>query len=457
MQTTERTMKENKARKVLIFCSDHHIGGDGKLDTFDNTREFTNFIEKIEREHKTEQIELILLGDFFELLRITPKRTKNKIEVMLEKPEYKAMFNKIKQFSKKNKVIYLIGNHDQEMYWNKDIQRTLTEYGITITGKENLTYTHTFKHNTNTFTVYAEHGNQFDPQNSFVDWNSKNETPLGHHLITDFANKVGRLEKESGREWLHDTANVRPLELLPVWFMSNYFYEELNRILKLIAVPILLGFIITRLLPIYFLLQLFNIKFFKLSILPKPLLITLLVIIGIDITLIILFIVFSIIKRDVFKTLRRYGITKYDEIMRKRHSYYTAIAKQVLEGKKITIQPQETIDFFLHGHTHEAEMKKMAVNAERKEKGHANTGSWHKGITKAPTMFGFPPVFVPKYELTYIKIFQRESQIVAQQWMFGKRYALELTPLQKLATFGKKVKSDITKETSIVKEITFEM
>lgn len=438
---------------VIVFLSDHHIGGDNKLDTFDNAKEFIAFLDQLEHEHKA--MELVLLGDFFELLQITPTKIKNKIEILLQKPEYKQLFQRLLQFSKKHKIVYIIGNHDQELYWNTDLQRTLANYGIVVTGKDNLSFTKQFTAGKRSFTLYAEHGNQFDPQNTFMDYGSKTETPFGHHLMTDFANKVGKLEKENGRAWLHDVSNVRPLELLPQWFVSNYFYEELHRLLKVIAVPILLGFIITRLVPIYFLFKLFNVKFFSLALIPRPLLIALIVIIAIDVTFIFWSIIMYIIKRDVMRTLRNYGITRYDELMRKRSTYYNTIGKRILEGEEITVMPVSDVDFFVHGHTHHAELKKMAVAGKRREKGYANTGSWHKGIAKLKTMFGFPPVFAPSYELSYLKVFQRQEKVIAQQWEFGKEYNLSLTSLQRIAIFGKKIKLHIKKEPKLHKELVF--
>ena len=439
---------------VIVFTSDHHIGGDGKLDTFDNTSEFIAFLDQLETEHSS--VELVLLGDFLELLQITPTKTKNKIEILLEKQEYRNMFQRLKKFSEKHHIFYILGNHDQELYWNKDLQNTLANYGLKISGKENLSYVHRFILGKKQFVIYAEHGNQFDPQNKFIDWSSRTETPLGHHMIVDVVNNIGKLKKGSGREWLHEMSNVRPLELMPTWFISNYFYEELNRILKILAVPILLGFIITRLIPIYFLLKLFNLKFFRLAILPKPFLIGILSIIGIDITIILLFVVFYIIKKDIFMTLHRYGITNYDEIMRKRQHHYTTIAKRIFDGEQITIDPLLDIDFFVHGHTHETDLKKISASGKRKDKGYANIGTWHKGLHRLKTMYGFPPVFIPSYELTYLKVFRKGGRIVAQQWEQGKEYKLSLTPLQRLACLGRFIKKHTKKETRFVREMVFD-
>lgn len=438
---------------VLIFVSDHHIGGDNKLDTFDNSHEFITLLDQLEREHNI--IELVLLGDFLELLQITPTKARNKIEVLLQKQEYKQLFQRLLKFSKKHSLVYILGNHDQELYWNMELQHTLADYGIVIKGKNNLSFVKHFTSGKRMFTIYAEHGNQFDPQNSFEDYSSKTETPLGHHLMTDFTNKAGKLEKQNGRAWLHDVSNVRPLELLPQWFVSNYFYEELHRLLKIIAVPILLGFIITRLIPLYFLFKLFNVKFFSLALIPRPLLIALIVIIALDMTFIFFGVIAYVIKRDVMRTLRNYGITQYDELMRKRSTYYNAIGKRILEGERITITPLASVDLFIHGHTHHPELKKILLTGKRREKGYANTGSWHRGVIKLKTMFGFPPVFAPSYELTYLKIFQQQNELIVQQWEFGKTYALSLTSLQRIAIFGKKVALLVKKKNKIVKELTF--
>lgn len=78
-------------------------------------------------------VELILAGDFFDFLQISPPPpSTNRAALTLSRPEYIDLFGSLKRFNEKkqNQVIYLPGNHDAESWWNPEIQETLRAHGL---------------------------------------------------------------------------------------------------------------------------------------------------------------------------------------------------------------------------------------------------------------------------------------------------------------------------------------
>jgi hypothetical protein len=85
-------------------------------------------------------------------------------------------------------VVYLVGNHDAEVWWNPQIQRSLNEAGLVdVFG---LSYTASFT-SLPEQPVYCEHGNQFDPANTIVDYTNPLDTPVGTHVLTEMIRPIG--------------------------------------------------------------------------------------------------------------------------------------------------------------------------------------------------------------------------------------------------------------------------
>jgi UDP-2,3-diacylglucosamine pyrophosphatase LpxH len=179
---------------LVVFVSDSHIGGDPGCDGFESPEELEVLFEELTGHEGP--IELILAGDFFDFLQISPPPSgTNRAALTLSRPEYVKLFAALKCFNEeeKNRVIYLPGNHDAEVWWNPKIQETLREQGLV--DEFAFSYLASFEVDGERRIIYCEHGNQFDPANTVEDYSDLLDTPLGHHVVTDFTRRLRPLEK----------------------------------------------------------------------------------------------------------------------------------------------------------------------------------------------------------------------------------------------------------------------
>ena len=78
-------------------------------------------------------VELVLAGDFFDLLRIAevpPGETR--ASATMSRPEYRHLFGALGRFASgpNRTVVYLPGNHDAEAWWNPEIRAELERAGL---------------------------------------------------------------------------------------------------------------------------------------------------------------------------------------------------------------------------------------------------------------------------------------------------------------------------------------
>ena len=85
-------------------------------------------------------------------------------------------------------MVYLVGNHGAEVWWNPRVRHVLAEAGLVdVFG---LSYVATFESRPGQ-AVYCEHGNQFDPSNTIVDYANPLDTPVGAHVVTELVRPIG--------------------------------------------------------------------------------------------------------------------------------------------------------------------------------------------------------------------------------------------------------------------------
>lgn len=108
----------------------------------------------------------------------------------LARPEYRELFATLQAFAgaEGHRVVYLVGNHDAELWWNPRIRRTLQDAGLVdVVG---LSYQASFA-SLPELLIYCEHGNQFDPANTITDYANPLDTPVGAHVVTELVRPVG--------------------------------------------------------------------------------------------------------------------------------------------------------------------------------------------------------------------------------------------------------------------------
>ncbi|MCK4793528.1 MAG: metallophosphoesterase [Desulfobacteraceae bacterium] len=164
--------------KAKIFISDLHIGGGSAADDFNLKKEiFCSLIKKLTDTYAPGS-ELILLGDIFDLIeQQTNLDIRTYKENLLE-----ALHRSLQQHREAvealriwlhsgNKIFYITGNHDHAMRWPNFSKPLIDELLIAPKGcaadqnaRERIVIDDWYA--SETFGIYAEHGNRFDDENN---------------------------------------------------------------------------------------------------------------------------------------------------------------------------------------------------------------------------------------------------------------------------------------------------
>ncbi len=94
--------------------------------------------------------------------------------------------------------------------------------------------------------VYCEHGNQLDPPNTIEDYGDRLDTPLGHHVVTDFTRRIAPLGEVASGLDLSEVKNVYPLVAIPHWVTGRYFYNLLGKAVSYLLLPLLATYVVYR-------------------------------------------------------------------------------------------------------------------------------------------------------------------------------------------------------------------
>ncbi len=160
---------------IVAVVSDLHLGR-GKflrngqhniLEDFDHDHSFDEFVDYFsDPQFEGQEIQLVLNGDIFNLIQIDldgvflPSITENIALRSLHKiiEGHEVFFNALRKFNSNTKrsIVYVIGNHDSPMYWNK-LQEAFTQQ---VGGDVEFC----FSKNING--IHIEHGHRFEVINA---------------------------------------------------------------------------------------------------------------------------------------------------------------------------------------------------------------------------------------------------------------------------------------------------
>jgi UDP-2,3-diacylglucosamine pyrophosphatase LpxH len=180
---------------VAVFVSDFHLGTIDSLKDFDSFSEFENFLLMLHARFPIEELDLVLLGDVFDLWQVVPQSdlprtggilpewdlTTIALELESSGEEDKlekaimgnaAVFTAIAGFLDGNlqrRVFFIPGNHDHSLVAvgvQKKLQGLMNSYGV---DNRQLVLGQYYYENP-LLMVYAEHGSQFDEDNHYADF-----------------------------------------------------------------------------------------------------------------------------------------------------------------------------------------------------------------------------------------------------------------------------------------------
>jgi len=398
---------------LLVAVSDLHIGGDPGQEDFFCQREFIALLDDLDREPGP--VTLLINGDFFEFLQVTVPPNQLRVQAIVEHPDHAAMFARLAAWNREpqHRTVYTVGNHDSETGWNAAVGAYLIErqYVSEIA----LGYEHTFPVNAVAgtdagagtdaagFIVYAEHGNEEDVQNAIGDYGHPLIAPVGTHVVTQFVNRIeplGRYAEPDEATNLSDIDNIYPLEILPWWLLSNFFYRQVRRLAKYVMLPAAVILVMARL---------FNgvllwLTFHRVENLSASQIARLFGFILLDVG-VVLGLVIAVLWWDFARWRKQTGVGEPRQIVAATQEHYHVACRDFLDG---TRRPEhregddKPIDLFLFGHNHIAEVQ--PYDAGGRPTAFANTGTWMRRILRWRTHCKMPPVFIPRYDLTYITV-----------------------------------------------------
>jgi len=416
---------------LVVFVSDSHIGGDPGCDGFESPGELEAlFAELAAREGP---VELILAGDLFDFLQIGEvPEGENRASLTISRPEYEDLFAALARFreAEGKRVTYLPGNHDAEGWWNPGIQETLRERGLV--DEFAYHYLATIEVGGERRTIYCEHGNQLDPANTVEDYHDPLDTPLGHHVVTDFTRRIAPYGEVSPGLDLAEIKMVYPLVAIPGWVASRYFYDFAGKVVSYLLLPLLVAYLAYR--TAAFLLsgggagefprlhELFlDITLFGL------------------IVLLVFAVFFVVIRHVVGRTLAAAG-TGGKPRYSPAEASQRGIKDLLLGHGRAPMDPSldpTTVDVFVSGHTHLPSLAEIERSDGRRVVV-ANSGCWLRQLQPVSPHLKGPPVYVSKFVLTHVRVYARVASLRVELWEQPKPARQSLTRLERLLSWRRR-------------------
>ncbi|MCA1719460.1 MAG: metallophosphoesterase [Actinobacteria bacterium] len=425
---------------LVVFVSDSHIGGDPGCDGFESPEELSALLEELAG--RDGPVELILAGDLFDFLQISPPRGGvDRAALTMARPEYEVLFAALGRFAsgEQKRVVYLPGNHDAEMWWNPRIRETLRERGLV--DEFALSYEAYFEVGGERRVVYCEHGNQFDPANTVEDYGDALDTPLGHHVVTDFTRRVAPFGEVSRGLDLSEIKNVYPLVEIPRWVASRYFYDAVGLVAAYLLLPLLVVYAVYR--GIAYLLAVTGgvpVRFFQ-SYQELPRVHEFFLDIGLFglVILIIFAIFFLAVRREVRHVSRAVSLKqkpRYSPAASSKEKVRSVLRGETTPPMLPSARPEE-IGVFVSGHTHLPSLDEV----EKPDGGRVvmvNSGCWLRQLQPVAPRLKGPPVFVSKFVLTHVRVYVQGSSLRVELWEQPKPAEQRLTRIERLLSWSRR-------------------
>jgi UDP-2,3-diacylglucosamine pyrophosphatase LpxH len=427
---------------VYYVISDLHIGGDEQLEEVEFLDELLGFLGRLEA--TDENAELVVNGDAFGLWELTGVEGVEKFDVLRER--YPELFEQLRDTGENVPITMLPGNHDHELAAYDEYVERFAEYNVDLVQEESVTRP------VGDRVVYFEHGHQRDPNNRIEDWGNPHATPLGYFYNTLVTSRAGQLSDRGRYNWLKDVQAVTPTERMPIWLLSKYFYREMNPLLRYALVPFLLLFNVSVLLAVLAGLDLAGIwsvpvdlattflgRFGTVGTAVRFLLAVNVAIAGL---LVLVGIPLYFVRRDVRKTIQRFGVFETTLTVDTETSYEDAARETFAE------RPETAV--FCHGHTHRPSVRRLDDGLL------VDTGTWLKRLHRRDGVIGvLPPVFYPSYQLCAVRIAAESGDVAVEHRAIDKPSPSpeELTLTERLLTLGRRPDLDLP-DRAVVEEGT---
>lgn len=429
---------------LVCVVSDLHLGGDPGQADFFAVAELVDLLDRLDA--TPGPIELILAGDVFEMLQIhdTAGDDGSRVRPVVTGGETAVIFERLRRFAAQpdHRVVCLVGNHDNQLWWDERERRVLLEGGYVH--EVALSYRRRFGDDERGALLYCEHGAEYDPANAVGDYANPLATPLGHHLVLDLVNHLEPLGLKADADEptsLADIDNIHPLEMIPWWFVSRFFYRATQQLVKYVVLPGLLLYTLFHLLPVALLFERLATDHPLLDRLADPFSgppWLLLIFVVFDSSLGLGIVILLLARRAFRRARRRYGLEDIGTIFGRTARFWEDATDAVLLGRRrpaLWDGEWSGCDVFVYGHTHFGFIRPVADGDHPRAV--VNTGTWTRKVLPVRGRLKLPPVFLPTYELSYALAYVQEGALLVELWEVPKPIAYTLPWPERLAIVRK--------------------
>ena len=167
---------------LIVFLSDCHIGGDPGRDIFESPDQLVSMLDDVDAHPGP--VELVLAGEFFDFLRVAEVPDgENRASVTIAGRNIENCSSDCGASPRARRGRSSTCRETTTPRCRGTRRSaTLGEQGLVH--EFALSYSACFESEPDRI-VYCEHGNQFDPANTFRDYADPLDTPLGDHVVTD--------------------------------------------------------------------------------------------------------------------------------------------------------------------------------------------------------------------------------------------------------------------------------
>jgi Calcineurin-like phosphoesterase len=420
-------MKRLTDNTLVVFLSDCHIGGDPGRDIFESADELASLLDELDGHPGP--VELVLAGDFFDFLRIAEVADgRDRASVTTARPEYRRLFDRLRRFASggSRRVVYLPGNHDAEMWWNPEIRATLEREGLVH--EFALSYSASFESEPDRI-LYCEHGNQFDPANTFRDYADPLDTPLGDHVVTDLMPRLPSGRTLTPTLHLREIDRIFPLTKIPEWVAGRLFYDVVTQAVRWLLLPLAAAY------AAYWLIK------YALGGTDGGVL-DVIVDLGYELAvLLVVFGLFVLVLRGMANRAIRGAAARFhadDEAPARSDPAVDEIRRRLESGLPFPLghdQPGE-IAVFVSGHTHAPSLVEFVTPAGVPGAA-VNSGCWLRQAHPVEARLSAPSVFASRYVLTHARVHCGVEGIEAELWEHPRPYREKLLAVERLAVAGR--------------------
>jgi UDP-2,3-diacylglucosamine pyrophosphatase LpxH len=413
---------------LLVFLSDVHIGGAAGTEIFQSSAELMALLEHLGRHRGP--VELVMTGDFLDLLRMGEGRGEDLVAATLARPDYRELFAALRAFAQgpEHRVVYVVGNHDAEIWWNPRVQRSLREAGLVDVFA--LSYLASFASQPEQL-VYCEHGNQLDPSNTLVDYANPLDSPVGAHVVTELVRPIGSGIGVTRSVDLREVSYVFPLAAIPQWVAGRIFYRFLGQVLRWLLAPLVAVYVAYEGLAAV-------VRAFGGSLALRPLFLEVAYVLGL---LVVAFaVVFLISRRTAARAVSTMAAHLPGQAPGPERYREDVAIRELLEDDRAppmagSASPME-LAVFVSGHTHAPAMSELA-RADGRRTVIVNTGCWLRQLQPVEARLGAPPVFVPTFVHTHVRVRAGQDGLAVELWDHPRPVERQLPWIERVAIAGR--------------------